>query len=348
MSLTLTIRKLRFPNNGSISNPITVSLYIKPFYDLNFTLIDSGVNVDVDGTILDSPLPTTTVDPTEKYVLKAVNELCGFEYEQNLIINPYCPVGYELAPDSSYCFYEETTDATPPTAGENTVAAPDIVYTMCGSYIYDIGYNVNGTGSSTQISLANAFWRNGSGTCVVDGNTNDGPLNRTALWATSTMSNQTVGFAVCVDIPEEKTYYVGMGADNLGIINLNGVNILTQDPTALDVQYPFVGAAAVPFRIWHIYPVTIPAGLNIIELIGYNDSGVAAMGMEVYNNTAAEIAAATGYGDLNMIFTSTDYIGQPVVLGSDGLGYSCAPGYSLKTCDSPIVCSKIITTPVLY
>lgn len=344
MPLTLTIQRLRFPNNGSISSPITVSLYIKQFYDLNFTLIDSGVNVDVDGTILDSPLPTTTVDPAEKYVIKAVNELCGFEYEQNLIINPYCPVGYELSPDSSFCFYEEITDATPPTAGENTVAESAIQYSTCGSYIYAPGYNSDGTGASSQITTANAYWVNGAGLCA-DATTTDGPMNRCGLWATTTMSSQTVGFAVCIDINETKTYYVGLGCDNFSTIILDGNIIVQQDAAALDTQYSIGGAC---FKVWHIYPVEIPAGPHVLELIGNNDSGIAALGCQIYDNTEAELIAATSDGDLNMILDSADYVGQPVVLGSDGLGYSCPVGYSLKTCDSPIVCSKIVTTPVLY
>lgn len=344
MPLTLTIHRLRFPNNGSISSPITVSLYIKQFYDLNFTLIDSGVNVDVDGTILDSPLPTTSIDPAEKYVIKAVNELCGFEYEQNLIISPYCPIGYELAPDNSYCFYEETTEATAPTAGENTVAKSAIQYSTCGSYIYDSGYNVNGTGVSNQIPTANTYWVNGAGLCA-DNTTVDGPMNRCALWATTTMSSQTVGFAVCIDIAETKTYYVAIGCDNFGTIKLDGVTVVEQNEAAIDAQYVIAGAC---FKVWHIYPVEIPSGSHVIEIIGNNSGGIAAIGCQIYDNTAAELIAATSDGDLTMILDSADYVGQPVVLGSDGLGYSCAPGYSLKTCDSPVVCSRIITTPVLY
>lgn len=345
MSLTLTIQRLRFPNNGSISNPITVALYIKQFYDLNFVLIASGVNVDVDGTILDSPLPTTTVDPTEKYVIKAVNELCGFEYEQNLIINAYCPVGYELAPDDTYCFLIEETEATPPTSPENTVAATDTNYSDCGSYIYDVGYNPDGTGVANQITTLNNFWKNGSGTCAPDGNTNDGPLNRAGLWATTCMSDQDVGFAICIDIPEEKTYFIGFGVDNYGILKVDGVTVIQQDPTALDLQYGIVGAA---FHAWHIYPIVIPAGQHIIEVIGHNDLCPAAFGCEIYDNTEAEIIAATSYGDLNLVFSTKDYVGTPVQLGSDGIGYSCPADYSLAYCESPIVCRRLLTTPVLY
>src|SRR5882672_12263532 len=110
--LTLTISRLRFVNTPLLI-PITVSLYIKEYYSSSFSLIDSGVNIDVNGNVLESPLPTTTIDPTLMYVLRAVNELCGDVYDQNVIINPYCPPGYELSVDETFCFFQEEVPATP-------------------------------------------------------------------------------------------------------------------------------------------------------------------------------------------------------------------------------------------
>lgn len=344
-TLTLTISKLRFPSNANISNPITVTLEYKEYYATSFTLIDTGINVDVDGTILESPLPTFQVDPTLKYVIRCTNELCDFFYEQSVIINPYCPVGYEIAPDSTYCFIIEETDATAPTSPENTIAATDTRYTNCGTYIYAVGYASNGTGTSNKITTANSFWKNGSGTCVADGNTSDGPLNRSGLWATTCTSNQDVGFAICVNISEAKTYYIGFGVDNYGILKIDGVTIIQQDPAALDIQYGIVGA---PFHVWHVYPVEIASGEHIIEVIGHNDTCPAAFGCEIYDNTSAEIIAATSYGGLNLIFSTKDYVGSPVQLGSNGIGYSCPTDYALAFCESPVVCRKLITTPILY
>lgn len=344
MPLTLTIPSIRFPNNAPISAPITITMEIREYYSDVWTVLGTGINVAVDGTITDSPLPTTTVDPAFDYVLRSTNELCGAEYTQSLFINPYCPVGYELAPDETYCFYEETTEATPPTAGENSVSATEDVYTSCGSYIYDPGYATNGTGTSAIISLANPFWINGNGDC---GNhtLTDGPLNRSGLWSTTELSNQDIGFSVCIDIMTAATYYIGIGCDNYGIIKLDGVTVVSQSAAALDIQYSVGGA---PFKIWHIYPVELTAGNHVLEMIGHNVSGAAGFGCEVYANTPAEIAAATAYAQLNLIFSSKDYIGQPIVLGTDGIGFSCPTGYSLKTCESPYVCSRIITTSILY
>lgn len=344
MAITIRISKLRFTGNQTISTPITVDIHYKLYYDTAFTLMEANVPVDVDGTILASPLPSFLMNPAERYVLRASNLLCGFEYFQDLFLNPYCPAGYELAPDNSFCFIEEIVAATPPISGEVTVEKNHVDYSACGSYIYAPGYNLNGTGPSVQISIANVFWANG-GTCAA-GNTTDGPLNRSGLWSTTQSNNQTIGFSVCIDIPVSQTYFIGMGSDNLGIIKLDGVEIIHQDPTALGVQYG-VGAGAT-FKVWHIYPVVIAAGSHVLELIGFNVSGVAAMGMEIYNNTEAEIIAATDYVDLDLVFSTKDYIGQPVVLGSDNIGYSCPSGFSLRACASPFECVRLLTTPVLY
>jgi hypothetical protein len=347
--LTLFIKKLRFPNNGSIADPITVALYIKGYYspDSSYSLIDNNVTVAVDGTITESPLPSTTIDPSQKYVLKAVNEQCEFEYTQDVILYPHCPTGFTLASDFSSCYITEEVNATPPSAGQNTVHQSDVAYTDHASFIYNSGYNVNGTGISTQINTANSWWINNPA------NTTNGPLNRCGVWTASPLVNQTLGYSVCITVAVDTIMYVGMGMDNFGIIRLDGVNIVVQDVTALQTQYnaiyPGIGPA-VTFKIWHIYPVLFIAGSHALEIVGTNVSGVAAMGCEVYNLSPAAIAAATSYGSMGagLIFSSKDYIGMPVQLGSNGIGYSCPPGFSLKYCDSPITCVRTITTPVLY
>lgn len=357
MPLTLTISRLRFPSNGSISNPITVSLYIKDYYNGTYSLIASGVNVDVDGTITDSPLPSTTVEPTEKYVIKAVNEACSFEYEQVLLINPYCPVGYEMYPDMSYCFLEEITLATPPSSGETTVAKTFGGYGTWGTLIYDEGFDENGTGPFTQISFGNTFWVNGAGYPNLAGGTTDAPLNRAGLWATTELSNQTIGYAVCIDVEEAGIYYVGVGVDNYVTIRVNGVTVLDMDTSAMTAYlaangYPLSTTypGEVTFRFWHIYPIQLMAGTQVIEIIGVNTGSIAAMGVEIYKATSSEIQSATSYVDLGaaLIFSTKDEIGSDVQLGSDGIGYSCPTGFSLRPCASPVDCVRILTTPILY
>lgn len=255
-----------------------------------------------------------------------------------------CPLGYSLSTDGTYCLQVNDTAATPPSSPEPTVAKSNNFYSDCGTYIYNPGYSSDGTGTSNQITTSNFFWKNGSGTCVPDGNTSDGPMNRCALWSVTELSNQDIGFSVCVNIATPQTYYIGFGCDNYGILRIDGNTIIQQDQAALDAQYGIIGA---PFHVWHIYPVNLLAGQHIIEMVGHNDSGPAAMGAEIYNNTLIEIISATSYGDLNIIFSTKDYVGQNVQLGTDGVGYTCPSGYSLIFCEGPAFCRQVLTTSII-
>jgi hypothetical protein len=348
--LTLTISQLVFPNNQPLPEAIVVSLSIKGYYepDSYYELIASDVPVDVNGNILDSPLPSVSIDPTQQYVLQAVNEMCGAIYTQEVIISPYCQPGYTLSDDESVCSLIQTVDATPPTDPQSSVASPNGAYGNFGAFIYEPGYNVDGTGTSTQIPTSNGFWINPTA------DTTDGPMNRGGLWApVTTDDDQIVGFSVCVDLPEDTTYYIGLGGDDYCILNVDGNNIITQNPTTLAAQYngefPGIGPA-VTFKIWHIYPLALTAGYHVIELIGFNEVLEAAIAAEIYNLTPAEISAATSYAAMGagLIFSSKNYIGMPLQIANGGYGWTCPSGYSLQYCDSPPSCIRVLTTPVLY
>lgn len=264
-----------------------------------------------------------------------------------------CPPGYTLSDDESYCFQTNTTAATPPSNPQNTVEKNLGVYCTYGTLIYNPGFNVNGTGSFTQIPYSNSFWVNGAGYPTAIGNLTNGPLNRAGLWAPVEASGQTVGFTVCVELPSQTTYYVGSGADNWITIKVDGNTVLDMNPTAMGTflasnGYPSANIEST-FRFWHIYPIPLNAGNRVIEIVGNNEvappPNPAAMGVEVYSATAAELQAATSYVDLGskLIFSSKDYIGQPVQVGSDGFGYTCPSGYSLVLCDGPAYCTQTLT-----
>lgn len=357
MSLNLSIQRLRF--QAPLPSPITVGLYIKEYYSSVFTLIQNNVNVDVNGYVLASPYPSTNIDPTKKYVLRAVNLFCDYVYDQDLIINPYCPPGYAMASDESYCFISTTVAATPPTSSQNTVSVTQTDYSAFGTLIYDLGFNVNGTGTFTQIPYTNTFWLNGTGgyPTGTGSNTSLGPLNRTGLWTSSPLSNQVIGFSQCITVPVDGVYYIGTGSDNFTSINVDSINILSMDATAMGLYlnahgYSNTGQvnANCTFRFWHVYPVYLSAGTHILEVIGNNVSSVASIGVEIYNATPADLTAATSYVALGakLLFSSKDTIGQPVQLGNMGVGYSCPPDYALDYCGSPIVCTKFIKVPILY
>lgn len=269
-----------------------------------------------------------------------------------------CPAGYTLSVDETYCYKVNTTAATPPSSPENTVAKTLNVYNTYGTLIYDLGFNVNGTGTFTQISYSNSFWVNGPGYPTFTATTTDGALNRSGLWSTTTLpTGQTVGFTVCVTLATSGIYYIGSSADNWITIKVDGNTVLNMDPAAMGT---FLAANGYPatsvdstFRFWHIYPIALNAGNRVLEIVGNNavapNPNPAAMGVEIYNATSSEIQAATSYVDLGakLVFSSKDYIGQPVQVGSDGFGYTCPSGYSLVLCSGPAFCTQtLITTPI--
>lgn len=294
-----------------------------------------------------------TVDPETLYDIRLTTYgiKCGPKSTTFQIVSgACCPPTYILSDDGTYCYKTGTTTAIPPSSSENTVAKTNTDYSVCGSYIFDPGFNTNGTGTASQITLSNSWWRNGPGLCVVPQATNQGPMNRCALWATTEAPSQQVGFSVCITVTETKTYYMGVGADNFMIIRVDGNTILSQDASAMDAQFGTPSQTA-PLRVWCIYPIILTAGTHVVELIGQNFPdpipNPAAMGAEIYDNTPAEIAAATSYAGLNLVFSTKDYVGQPVQIGSGGIGYTCPPGYSLILCDGPAYCTQTVTTSVV-
>lgn len=263
-----------------------------------------------------------------------------------------CPVDYTISTDGTYCYQTTTTAATSPTAQEITVAKQNVGYGIYGTAIYNPGYALNGTGAFTIIPFTNPFWVNGNG-YGAGNNTTQGPNNRTGLWATNTTSNQDVGFTVCVVTTTPGTYYVGTMGDNSVKIVVDGTTVVNMNAGQMATYYATNGYpgmdAQVTFRFWHIYPVYLNAGDHTIEIIGHNDSGVAAMGAEVYNATSGQLQAAASYGDLGgaLLFSSKDFIGQNVQYGTGGAGFTCPSGFSLVLCDGPAYCSKTITTSTI-
>ena len=258
-----------------------------------------------------------------------------------------CPPGYTLSVDASYCYKINTTAATPPSSPLNSVAAQFSTYAGYGTVIYNLGFNIGGYGPFTLIPLANTFWSN-TGLSFTQG-----PNNRTGLWASTTTDNQDVGFSTCVTLPVAGIYYVGCFGDNRIRINVDGNNVLNMDVTNMAAYfsangYPGIGPF-VTFYFWHVYPISLPAGTHVIEIIGHNDTLQAAMGTEVYNATAAQLIAATSYVDLGaaLVFSTKDHIGEPLEIGSGGSGYTCPDGYSLILCDGPAYCTQTLTTPTV-
>ncbi len=331
------------------------TLWIMPTSPNNPTLTNSYPILIDDNTYYDVRLTTNGISCGPRSITFQIFKAQGL----------CCPPGYTLSDDGTYCFQTNTTAATPPSGSENAVSVSgpnNYYYGIFGSLIFDPGYNINGTGTFTQISYSNAFWVNGSGYPSYPSASNTaGPLNRAGIWSPTVLNPQTVGFSICVNLPSNGRYYIGMACDDYGQINVDGTTIVLQDKNALKIYlqangypYPFgLDPNQVTFNFWYIYPIDLTAGSHTIEIIGNNTSGTVAgaadLGCEVYKLTSAQIQAATSYASMGsgLVFSSKDFVGQPIQIGSGGVGYTCPSGYSLILCDGPAYCTQTLTTPTI-
>lgn len=186
-------------------------------------------------------------------------------------------------------------------------------------------------------------------TTVWGKSTTIGRLNFTGLWPTTTNPfdpiNTWIGFTSCVDILSATTYYIGIAADDYFRLKLNGNLILEVNPLFL-----LNGKAYTPygstFATWSVFPITLQAGQNYIELEGFNAGGTAAFGAEIYSGDLQTLTATTTQIDLSAltIFSTSDLIGQNIPnIGSSG--YTCPEGYVLNSCSPTQYCVRVVRTP---
>jgi len=178
-----------------------------------------------------------------------------------------------------------------------------------------------------------------------NGSSSNGRLNNTGIWATAgaPLSNEPVGswigFSKCIELPTSGTYSVGLAADNLTRFKING-----------ELFYTVTGSTSTAFQYWSIFEITLSAGTNVIEMEGYNISGQASFGAEIYQSTISNLTGLTTTSDLDRftIFTTKDFRYEtngnfPVEFQLGDLsGYSCPSGYFLNTCGTGFTCSILI------
>lgn len=321
------------------------SVWIIPTTPTNPTITNSySLTID-DNVIYDVRLTTNGIT-------------CGPKSTTFQIIRPAecCPPGYTMSDDETFCYQVNETTVTPPSDSEDAFAVVSIAYNPFGTLIMDPGYAVSGVGSFTQIPYTNGFWVNGPGYPTTTGNTSSGPMNRAGVWSNTVFVGQQIGFSVCVTLPEDGIYYVGISCDDRAQIKIDGNTIVDQDRAALGANlrangYPAQMDSNSAFTFFYIYPVNLTAGNHVIEMIGINTQGTlfgnASLACEIYNLTAAEIQSATSYGAMGagLIFSSKDYIGEPIQVGTGGIGYTCPDGYAVAFCEDPIICRQVLTTP---
>ena len=260
--------------------------------------------------------PTPTLDPTPTPT-PTVTPSVGFDCST-------CSGSGWLPYDSTTCYRVNETNATPPVDAIPLVRRGASEYSDSGTRFYNAGYSTGGTGTIASTSFTAPLWVNSPT------NTTNGPMNRCAIWYSAyTITNTWLGFSTCLSgVSQTNTYYVGIAADNEFRLVLDGVQILNTIGNSM--------APSDKFKVWHVYPVTIPAGDHTLELYGLDYGVIAGFGMEIYDNTLSELTGATTLGDLNIIFSSSGYTQADLVQTTGGVylssGYTCPSNYVYSTC----------------
>jgi hypothetical protein len=246
-----------------------------------------------------------------------------------------CPTP-TVTPSTNNCNIFVYSPSIAPTYTITLTSSQNSSYTNVGTRFYINGYNFDGSGSNYYLSTTNDVWKNT--------NSSDGPLNRSGIWSTSQLPQNTwIGFSFCIEnVITAKYYYVGIGADNVFRISLDSQEIIS---TASGTYYN----STLTFSNWHVYPIYVTPGNHIINVYGLNilPTSLGSFGCEIYDNTINELTGATSTNDLNIIFSTINYSEPHVVQTLGGVytssGYTCPLGYVYQVCDNN--CAKYLPCP---
>lgn len=305
--------------------------WIKPVAPANPTTLDSFPLYLELGKFYTIRVSAEGVNCVKKYIYVSVP------------IGGCCPDGYTLSPDGSYCFLED--DLPPSIVQSNICLAPSPLagqYSSSGTALMDVGYDETLNGSFTL--LTTGYWKEAPASVT-------GPMNREAVWVDTncdgTKDALTLGQKLQITfpytLPAAKTVYIGIGGDNTFQVDVNGVTVACVGtgsplgPTATCNPANSQSSTA-NFNFWWLFPVNLNSGTNYITFSGIGDGSTNdALAAVIYDNTRAELVAATSDGDLNIIMQTSDYIGEHIDIAT------CTAGYFLDTSlgQGSYLCKKI-------
>ena len=162
-------------------------------------------------------------------------------------------------------------------------------------------------------------------------------LNTIGIWTTVPPNpvQEWIGFAECIDIPTSGTYCIGIAGDDQIRMKIDGVLVA------------LIGIGLFDFNYWHVFEVTLTGGTHVITLEGNNNGGPAAFAAEIYNITSLTLQTYTTVAQVQAvtIFSTFPKRTSGTFQTGETSGFSCAPGYTLNTCDGAPSCSLIETIP---
>jgi len=320
-------------------------------WQVNYKILGDPGAYTSAGPFMSQPININTLDPAgtlyEGFIIRKCDE--GGESAQYFWETPCdCTntgVGYVVSPGGDQCELIEEEAPTITNPGYCLATSQNSAYGNYCSRIYTNAF-VDATlaidpftivplGGGTNPGIFQQLtsvsqWANPGASSTL------GPLNREGVWVDSDCNGtkDTLGVGVeatlaysYTNVGATKTIYVGVGADNQFQLIVNGTVIAT-----------FGLGGDYQFRVWHIIPITVVPGANLINVVATGDGTVNdAVGMVVYDNTAAEIAAAASDLDLNIPFASHSLRGTTYDIAT------CDAGYALDTSGGPgnYVCRRI-------
>jgi len=298
---------------------------------VGYKILGSPGAYTIVGPFVVMPININTLDPGGTLYEGYIQRDCGVLTSTNFFWQTPCNcvntgVSYVVSPSGNQCQLNETVAATITNSGYCLATSQANVYSSFESRVYNPGFltaTLNLAPATpnalvySDLTLAGQ-WANLGLSSVI------GPLNREGVWIDSDCNGSknalgvgvetTIGY-VFNNIGVARTIFVGVGADNQFQVVVNGTQVADSGILG-DLQ----------FKIWHIIPIDVVPGPNYINVIGTGDGSVNdAIGMVIYDNTAAQISAAGNDLDLNIPFASHSLRGTTFDVAT------CPGTYSLDT-----------------
>lgn len=243
---------------------------------------------------------------------------------------PTCQAGWTLSADGTTCTRETTTP--PDTTQQNSCLAESTngVYNSFGTRIYNEGFSND--------SISEEYPDAGEIYAVMTTTYWMSMANRIGVWVDTICSGskdalapgaQTTILYKYTNSGAGRRVYVGVFGDNQFVFKVNDQTIAATQATT-DFNFKYL----------HVFPVDIINGTNIFNVVGTGDGSVNdAIGFIIFDNTAAEVQAATGDSSLHIIFDSSELRGTNTTIAT------CPDGYVLDDNDGSPICRKIESEP---
>lgn len=298
-------------------------------WKVGYRILGSGDPYTTAGPFMSMPIVVPTVDAVGTLYEGYITRDCGTLESTQFFWQTPCNcvgAGYVTAPSGTQCQNVQTQPPTVTSPGYCLATSQDSNYTEYESRIYNVGFtattiNLNPSTSDTYVYTdltTSGLWANPGTSSTI------GPMNREGVWIDSncdgtkdplTSGTQTTIAYTFNNTGATRTIYVGAGADNQFQIVVNGTLVVDSGSVG-DKQ----------FKIWHIMPITVVPGANYINIVGTGDGSTNdALAMIIYDNTNAQIAAASSEGDLTIPFRSSSLRGTTYNVTT------CPSGWSLDT-----------------